>query len=145
MKKLRILGQILKRTRTTELIVGFFVFLFIVGFIIVLVEPDISTYRDAMWYCYACVTTIGFGDVVVTTAISKILSVIMSIYAVFIIAIVTGVVVNFYNQLIKIKQKETLTAFLDKLQYLPELSKEELEEMAERAKRFEKDYGKKNR
>lgn len=140
MKKLRILKWILVRTHTMELIVGFFVFIFIVGAIIAIVEPEIHTYRDALWYCYACVTTIGFGDVTVTTAISKLISVILSIYAAFIIAIVTGVVVNFYNQLIKLRQQETLTAFLDKLEHLPELSKEELAQMAERAKHFEKEY-----
>lgn len=140
MKKLRILKRILVRTHTMELIVGFFAFIFIVGAIIAIVEPEIHTYRDALWYCYACVTTIGFGDVTVTTAISKLISVILSIYAAFIIAIVTGVVVNFYNQLIKLRQQETLTAFLDKLEHLPELSKEELAQMAERAKHFEKEY-----
>ena len=114
------------------------------GFVITLAEPDIHTYRDALWYCYACVTTIGFGDVTVSTAVSKILSVILSIYAAFIIAIVTGVVVNFYNQIIKLRQEETLAAFLDKLEHLPELSKEELVEMAEKAKRFEKSLKKKD-
>ena len=135
MKKLRILKQILVRTHTSDLIVGF---------VITLAEPDIHTYRDALWYCYACVTTIGFGDVTVSTAVSKILSVILSIYAAFIIAIVTGVVVNFYNQIIKLRQEETLAAFLDKLEHLPELSKEELVEMAEKAKRFEKSLKKKD-
>ncbi len=136
MKKIRILKQVLVRTHADKLLISFFVFLFIVGFIIFLAEPDIHTYRDALWYCYACVTTIGFGDVIVTTAISKALSVVLSIYAALIIAIVTGVVVNFYNQMIKLRQKETLAAVLDKLEHLPELSKEELEEIAKRAKNF---------
>lgn len=140
MKKLRILKQILVRTKASELLITFFIFIFIVSFVIFLVEPDIHTYRDALWYCYATVTTIGFGDVVVTTAISKVLSVILSIYAALIIAIVTGVIVNYCNQLLQLRQQETLAAFLDKLEHLPDLSKEELEDLAERARGFEKIY-----
>lgn len=137
MQKLKILRQILVRTRASEMLITYFIFLLIVGFIIVLVEPDIHTYRDALWYCYACVTTIGFGDVIVTTAISKILSVILSIYSVLIIAIVTGVVVNFYNQMIKLRQEGTMAAFMEKLEHLPELSEEELKDLSEKVKEFQ--------
>ena len=58
-------------------------------------------------------------------------------YLVFVvIALVTGVIVNYYNQLIQIRQKDTLASFSDRLQRLPELSKEELEEMSANAKEF---------
>lgn len=136
MQKLRILKQILIRTRVSEILTTYFIFIFAIGWIILLAEPDIHTYRDALWYCYAAATTIGFGDVIATTAISRILSVILSIYSALVIALVTGVVVNFYNQMIKIRQEETLAAFVDKLEHLPELSKEELEDLSNRVKEF---------
>lgn len=136
MHKLRVLKQILVRTRVSEMVVSYFIFIFAIALIILLAEPDIHTYRDALWYCYAAATTIGFGDVVVTTPISRILSVILSIYSALIIALVTGVVVNFYNQMIKIRQNETMAAFMDKLEHLPELSKEELEDLSKRATEF---------
>ena len=82
------------------------------------------------------VSTAGFGDIVVTTLIAKTASVLLTIYSLIVIALVTGVIVNYYNQLIQIQQKETLAAFVDKLQRLPELSQEELTIMSERAKLF---------
>lgn len=136
MKKLRILKAILIRTRASEILLGYLVFVLAAAFLIVLAEPDIHTYGDALWYCYAVISTAGFGDVVVTTLIGKIISVILTIYSVFVIAIVTGVVVNFYNQLLKLQQEETLTAFMDKLERLPEMSQEELEEIARKAAFF---------
>jgi voltage-gated potassium channel len=53
-----------------------------------------------------------------------------------VIAIVTGVIVNYYNQLVSIRQKESLTALIEKLKILPELSKEELAEISDQIKKL---------
>ena len=60
----------------------------------------------------------------------------LSIYAALVIAIVTGVVVNFFNQLVALRQKKTLTAMLDKLERLPELPREELEQIAKAVREY---------
>ena len=72
----------------------------------------------------------------VTTAIPRILSVVLTAYSVLIIAIVTGVVVNYYTQMIEMKNKETLSSFLDRLERLPELSGEELESLSASVRHF---------
>lgn len=136
MKKLRILHTVLKKTHADKIILGFVVFLLVCAFIILLVEPDINRYGDALWYCYAVFSTIGFGDIVATAFITKVLSVLVTIYALFATAVVTGVVVSFYNSCVEAQFKESKAAFLDKLQRLPELSKDELEEIAEKAKKW---------
>ena len=136
MKKLRILKAVLKKTKADKIIIGFVVFLFVCAFIILLVEPDITRYGDALWYCYAVFSTIGFGDIVATTFIAKVLSVLITVYALFATAVVTGVVVSFYNSCVESQFKESKEVFLDKLQRLPELSKEELEEIANKAKKW---------
>ena len=53
MKKLKLLWMILKRTKATQILSGYIVFLFVSAAIIQLVEPDINHYGDALWYCYA--------------------------------------------------------------------------------------------
>ena len=119
MKKLRILWGILKRTRADHILLGFVLFLLADAAVIRLVEPDIHRYGDALWYCYAVISTAGFGDIVTVTLIGKICSVLLTIYTIFVVAIVTGVVVNFYTQLVEMQQKETLAMFMDKLERLP--------------------------
>lgn len=136
MKQLRILKAVLKKTKADKIILGFVLFLLVCAFIIMLSEPDISRYTDALWYCYAVFSTIGFGDIVATTFVTKVLSVLITVYALFAVAVVTGVVVSFYNDVVETQFKESKEAFLDKLQRLPELSKEELEEIAEKAKKW---------
>ena len=51
MKKIRVLGIILKRTKADRVLSGFLLFLFAAALIIQIVEPDINRYVDALWYC----------------------------------------------------------------------------------------------
>ena len=136
MKRIKVLGGILKRTRADKIIVGFFMFIFAAAAVIELVEPNINHYGDALWYCYAVISTAGFGDVVAVTFIGKMCSVFLSIYALFVLAIVTGVVVNFYTQMVEMQRKETLAMFMDKLERLPELSREELENISRKVRKL---------
>lgn len=134
MKRLRLLWTILKQTRADKILSGFVIFLLMLAAIIQMVEPQINRYQDALWYCYAVISTAGFGDLVVTTLIGKVCSILLTIYALFVIAIITGVVVNYYTQLVELQKKETLSLFMDKLERLPELSKEELEAISQKIK-----------
>ncbi len=136
MRRLKVLAGILKRTRADKILVGFIVFLFAVAAVIELAEPDINRYGDALWYCYAVISTAGFGDVVAVTFIGKICSVLLTVYAIFVTAIVTGVVVNFYTQMVEMQRKETLAMFMDQLERLPELSREELEGISQKVRKL---------
>lgn len=136
MRRLNILKGILKSTQTDKILISFVGFVFTAAFLIQIFDPNIDTYGNALWFCYAAITTIGFGDVTVVSPIAKIISVLLSIYAILVVAIVTGVVVNYYNQIIEIRQKDTMAAFVDKIQRLPELSNEELEEMSKKARKM---------
>ena len=136
MKKLKVLWMIQKRTHADQIIFGFVLFLFAAAGIIQVAEPDIHRYTDALWYCYAVISTAGFGDIIAVTLIGQICSVLLTIYAIFVIAIVTGVVVNFYSQMVKMQHRETMAMFMDKLEHLPELSKEELEAISKKVKKL---------
>lgn len=136
MRRLKVLAGILKRTRADKILVGFIVFLFAVAAVIELAEPDINCYGDALWYCYAVISTAGFGDVVAVTFIGKICSALLTVYAIFVTAIVTGVVVNFYTQMVEMQRKETIAMFMDQLERLPELSREELESISQKVRKL---------
>ena len=136
MKKLRILCRILRQTQADRLLFVFLTTILACSFVIWRVEPDIPTWRGAVWYCFTLVSTVGFGDVVVRTPVSRILSILLSAYAVLVLAIVTGVVVNYYSQLVELRSRESLSAFLDELEHLDERSPEELRALSERVKKF---------
>ena len=138
MSKLRMIRKILRYTGADKIMSGFIAFVLLTALVIWLCEPEIHTYREALWYCFTVVSTIGFGDVVVHTAISKGLSVVLSLYAVVTLAIFTGVIVNSFTQMVELRQRESLAAIMDKLERLPELSREELEQLSAQIRRGRK-------
>ena len=117
---------------------GFVAFMLLTALVIWVCEPEINTYREALWYCFTVVSTIGFGDVVVHASISRSLSVVLSLYAVVTLAIFTGVIVNYYTQLVELRQQESLAVIMDKLERLPELSRQELEQLSDQIRNAKK-------
>ena len=134
MKKIRILKQVLKRTGANKILAGFILLFFIAALLIWIREPNITSYQDALWYCYSVFSTVGFGDEIAVTMFGRVISVLITVSSIFVIAIITGVVVAFYNDLVSMRYKASKAEILDKLERLPELSKEELLEVSEKIK-----------
>ena len=136
MKKLRILRIVLHKTRADRLVLGFVGFLLAIAAVVWVAEPSIPTYGDALWFCYAVLSTSGFGDFTAVTFVGRICAVLVTIYSVFVIGIVSGVVVSYFQQTVQVQFEDSKVKFLDRLERLPELSKEELEEMAAKARKL---------
>ena len=134
MNKFRIFKMILKRTHTTKVVTSFIICFFVCALLIQLVEPGIDTYSESIWYCYVSTATIGFGDYVAVTAIGRILTVIISIHAALMLAMIPAILVSYYMEVIHRREKESVSIMLDKLEHLPEMSKEELQEIADMIK-----------
>ena len=130
MKRIKVLGNVLKRTRADKIIIGFIVFIFAVATVIQLPSSVRVTMPPSV------ISTAGFGDVVAVTFIGKMCSVLLTIYSLFVVAIATGVVVNFYTQMVEMQRKETLAMFMNQLERLPELSREELENISRKVRQF---------
>lgn len=138
MKKLKVLKNVLHNTKADKILVSYLIFVLLDALLIWLVDPSVKSYVDSLWYCCSTISTAGYGDVVVTSFIGKIATIALMIYSILVVAIITGVVVNFYNQLIKIRQNGTIAEFVDKLERLPELSQEELADLSEKVIQFQK-------
>ncbi len=120
----------LVETRADRIIYGFLAFFLISAFIVWLAEPGIKTYWDSIWYMYSVFSTAGFGDLVAVTVIGRILSIVLSVYTILVVAVVTGVIVAFYNDLVSVRYKASKAEIQDKLEHLEDLSKEELADLS---------------
>ncbi len=69
------------------------------------------------------------------------MTVVLSIVSIFFIAVLTGAVVSYCNELMRARRNESLALFIDKLEHLDELPPEELAELSKRIKGI----GKRNR
>ena len=113
--KVKVLLKVVLNTFSLEILFGLLTLIVCFSLVFMRVEPDIDTFPKALWYCFAIVTTIGFGDLVAVTPIGRVLSVFLGIYGLVVVAVITSIVVNFYNETSgKKDQKE-----------LKEISKEE--------------------
>ena len=129
-RKRKILFQVLKNPAIYKLLAGYFITFFVIALVIFLREGKIRSYGDALWYCFVSCTTIGFGDLVVSTLISKILTVVLYLYSIIIIAVVTAVITQYFIEIAKNHRDESVSLFLDDLENLSSLPPERLDELS---------------
>ncbi|MCQ2546737.1 MAG: potassium channel family protein [Clostridia bacterium] len=136
MVNFRLLWSIVKRCHVEKILLLFIACFFFGALIIMGSEPKIHNYGDALWYTFAACTSIGFGDFAAITATGRIVTVFLTLYEIFLVAMLSAVVVSHYMEVIHRREKHTATVFMDKLEHLTELDKEELYEIQERAKQI---------
>ena len=100
--KLKVLLNIIQETYVLEILLGLLLMIISCSTVLMTFEDSMSDYGDALWYCFALVTTIGFGDITASTIIGRILSVFLGIYGIVVVAIITSVIVNFYGEMRRI-------------------------------------------
>ncbi len=115
-------------------IISFFAF----ALLICIWEPNIGSYLDGLWFCFASATSIGYGDLVAVTFPGRLVIVILTVYSIAVIAIFTAVITGFFMDLARIRASDSVQAFLVDLEHLPEMSKEELEKLSQKVKDFQK-------
>lgn len=135
MKQGKLFWSILKRTHADRIVTLFVLYFLGCALFIMLVEPDIHRYGEAIWYCFSVITTIGFGDFTAITTLGRAASIVLGLYGVIVLAIIPGIVTSYYVEVINIKNRESGEAFLYKLEHLDELSQEELKELSEKVKK----------
>ena len=138
MKNVRLFWSIVKRCRFEKILFGFLISYFVVAAIMLFVEPGIDRYGEALWYVFVSCTTIGFGDLTATTLTGRLLTVYITIYEIVLVAILSGVIISHYIEVIHRREKLTATMFLDRLKHLTELSPEELAEMERKVREFDR-------
>ena len=108
--KVGMLMDIIRQTYAAEIIGGLLLLIFVFSFMLMIFETNIKSYGDALWYCFAIVTTIGFGDIAAASLAGRIMSVVLGVYGIVVVALITSIIVAFYGEMkkevIKIKDEE---------------------------------------
>ncbi|MBO0896044.1 MULTISPECIES: potassium channel family protein [Arthrobacter] len=135
MKRLRLLWNIVRVTSADYVFYGFLAVLAAAAFALPRVEAGIPTFGDALWYLFVSFTTIGFGDFSAVTTAGRLVTVAVSLYGILVVALLTGIIVGFYNELLKVRANTSLNEFVAELEHLPDLSREELLALAEKVRK----------
>ena len=94
-----ILKKIVVKTHAAEIIFGLVLLIVTFAMLLTFFEPNMGEFKDALWYCFAIVTTIGFGDLTAVTDFGRVLSVILGAYGIVVVALITSIIVNFYGEM----------------------------------------------
>ena len=97
--RIDILKDIIRETYALEIITGLLIAIVAFSFVLRYYEDSIHTFWDGLWYCFAVVTTIGFGDITATSAIGRGLSIILGVYGIIVVSLITSIIVNFYGEM----------------------------------------------
>ena len=136
LRNARMLGNILRHTGFAHITAVFGMLFLFCSLMVWLADPGCLTFGDGMWFSFEAISTIGFGDIEAAGPIARAATVVLSIFSVFYIALITGVVVNYCSNLIKARQKDTLANFVDSLEHLEEKTPEELAELSARVREY---------
>ena len=100
-----------------------------------------KTFLDALWWCVATVTTVGYGDVVPVTSIGRIVALVYMFFGIAMISILLSVITNtIYRKKIQkdeLEEKEREMIYLRDL-FLSKISEIEVKQsqILELVKRF---------
>ena len=132
--KPRAIGLIIKASGLLPSTIAFIALFLVCSVLVALFEPNVNGFANSLWFMFQVVTTIGLGDFTATSFVGRAAAVVLSVYSVFFLALITGVVVSFCSARMRARRGESIAHFLDQLEHLPELSTEELTELSEKVK-----------
>ena len=105
--RLKVLRKIIRKTYAAEILLGMCLLIIAFSILLSMFDDGVKSFWEAMWFCFATVTTIGYGGVAVTSNLGRILGIILGIYGIVVVALVTSIIVNFYNEMTSDKADET--------------------------------------
>jgi voltage-gated potassium channel len=71
-----------------------------------LLDPGMGTFKDALWWAIVTVTTVGYGDVIPTSSIGRVIASILMVAGVSAIPITTSLVVSVFVARAQAEQRE---------------------------------------
>ena len=132
----KLLRQTFKLTGADKIMYAYAGYFLAVAILLLQIEPNIKTLQDSLWYCFAVATTVGFGDITAISTGGRVLSAILSVYSIGVVAIFTAVITSLFMDIGKARASDSAKEFLDDLEHLPDMSREELQELSGRARKF---------
>ncbi len=125
-KQIKILKKILKFTNLDKALGTLAILLLISSILMWKIEPNINNMFDGLWWSVTTVTTVGYGDIIITTVIGKIVGMILMIYGILLLTLITGTIVTFASEIMKEDRKQTLQDLKFRIDNIHKLNEEEL-------------------
>lgn len=114
--------------RTT--ILGAAIVIIIFGALVAGLDPGVKSIWDGIWWALATVTTIGYGDVVPTSAVGRLLGMILVILGLGIFVIITANILAFVlrrERRTLVKEERELNEVLDEIKHIKQTQQRQMQ------------------
>ena len=122
--KLDVISNVIRKSLVKEIIAALLILVILCSVYFTLVEPNITSYVDSLWYSFTVITTTGFGDVYVVTTLGRILSIILGISGIAVVAVFTSLIVNFYHEMNRKREETVLNEIAEEVKEIEESQEE---------------------
>lgn len=119
--------SLLKTNGLDKLLMTALVLLFIIPIPIVLVEPSITTFPDALWWAVVTTTTVGYGDISPSTPIGRVLAVVLMLVGIGIIGTFTSAITSYFSGNAKVTHDKQILNVIQSIEEIENLTKEDID------------------
>lgn len=130
--------KLLKTNGLDKVLIVTIILLFLIPIPIVLLEPSINTFADALWWAAVTTTTVGYGDISPETPIGRSLAVILMLVGIGIIGTLTSAITSFFDREAEKSHEDQFLEILKTIEKIDSLTKEDIEIINIYSKRKEK-------
>ncbi|WP_244896274.1 potassium channel family protein [Planomicrobium okeanokoites] len=124
---LRPVYGILQTNGLDKLLIVTMILLFLIPIPIILVEPVINTFPDALWWAIVTTTTVGYGDISPTTGLGRILAVVLMLVGIGIIGTFTSSITSYFSKENKMTHDKKVLQILQTIEELEEFDENDAE------------------
>ena len=122
--KVNVVSNIIKKSLVYEILLSLCILIILCSIYFTIVEPLMTSYVYSLWYSFCLITTIGLGDLSVTTTLGRILSVLLGVSGIVVVALFTSLIVNFYNEMNKKREQKEMNKILSKVEAIEKIEEE---------------------
>ncbi len=118
--------KIIKTNKLDKVILFTILIVIISAIPIKMIEPNINTYEDGLWWAVVTATTVGYGDISPETGIGRVIALLLMLFGIGLLGMITGSIATFF--LGGEKKESTAVTFIKKeLSRIDELTKEDID------------------
>lgn len=119
--------NVLQTNGLDKLLIITMIMLFVIPIPVILVEPEINTFPDALWWAIVTTTTVGYGDISPTTGLGRFLAVILMLVGIGIIGTFTSAITSYFSRENELSHDQQVLQIIQTIEDVDDITKEDAE------------------